>query len=316
MAECGCSDPTRAGCTAPQYDYLLIEALQGAALSSKPHIEVSLTPAYGDSRLATATAAIRLPDACLNESAAQVTGDARNTQTIATTQCGVWLAELEKALVGAQFRVVSWDSLKGLERSKNLPAYEAAKALGADVLFLFNSIEAANVLPGGKTGSRMRYFHSNAQGERHEPYPMTDQERAPLRASIEQIMDQLATPIGADKTSTQVSALSATLDATAILTTSGESIWFYRNRTVKPLNAMVGRQFLLVRDGGTWQYTKPEIAELVPLVTAPQTLSAEDSSQTVVGATRDPYAVERLDLMRTVAHDFVDRYRTGKPGEG
>jgi hypothetical protein len=275
-----------------------------------------MTPAYGDSRAAAATAAIRLPDDCSKEGASKVTGDARNTETIAATDCGVWLAELEKALSAAQFRVVSWDALKGLERSKNLPAYEAARELGADVLFLFNSIEAANVLPGGKTGSRLRYFHANARGERQGPYPMTDQERAPLRASVEQIMDQLAAPAGADQSTARVSALSASLDTTAILTRSGESIWFYRNRTVKPLDAMIGQQFLLARVGATWQYTKPELPELVPVVAAPQTLSAEDSSHSTVGATRDPFAVERLDLMRRVANDFVDRYRTGKPGEG
>lgn len=315
LADCACLDATRPGCVALSHDYLLIDALQGAALSTKPKIEVSQTPAYGDSRAASGVAAIRLPDNCLNDTAAQVTGIAKHTDAIALTQCGVWLAELEKALVGAQFRVVSWDALRGLERSENLPAYKAAEKLGADVLFLFNSVEASNVAPGGKAGSRLRYYRSNERGEKLAPYPMTEAQRTPLRISVEGVMQQLAAPTVADKSTMNVTALAAMLDATAVLTKSGESIWFYRNRTMKPLQATIGREFLFVKYMNRWNITRRDLPQAV-LIPRAEMLQAEDSSQATMGASSDPYAVERLDLVRTVAQDFVTRYRSGKPGEG
>jgi hypothetical protein len=315
LADCACLDATRPGCVPPSNDFLLIDALQGAALSSKPKIEVSQTPVYAEKRAASGVAAIRLPDSCLNSTAGQVTGESKETQAIAQTQCGVWLAELEKALVKAQFRVVSWDALRGLERSENLPAYKAAEKLGADVLFLFNSVEASDVAPGGKAGSRLRYYRSNERGERLEPYPMTDAQRTPLRISVEGVMQQLARPTVADASTMNVTALAATIDATAVLTHSGESIWFYRNRTVKPLQATIGREFLFVKYMNTWNLTRREMPKAIMIPQA-EVLSSEDSSQTTIGAVRDPFAVQRLDLVRTVAQDFVDRYRSGRPGEG
>jgi hypothetical protein len=316
LADCACLDATRPGCAPPSNDFLLIEAQQGASLSSKPKVEVSGTPAYDTSRAASGVAAIRLPDNCLNSTAAQVAGEARETQAIAQTLCGVWLAELEKALVKAHFRVVSWDALRGLERSKNLPAYKAAEELGADVLFLFNSVEASDVAPGGKVGSKLRYFRSNERGETGDPYPLSESERAPLRASIERVMESLASPTAADKSTATATALSATLDATAVLTRSGESVWFYRNRTVKPLQAAIGRRFLFVRYMDAWHLTRRNQPPEVVMTSPVEQLSAEDSSQTTVGARHDPFASERLDLVRAVANDFVERYRSGRAGEG
>lgn len=316
LADCACLDTTRPGCAPLTHDFLLVEAHQGASLASRPKIEVSLTPAYDTSRAASGVAAIRLPDSCLNSTAAQVSGDTRETQAIAQTLCGVWLAELEKALVKAHFRVVSWDALRGLERSKNLPAYKAAEELGADVLFLFNSVEASNVAPGGKAGSKLQYFRSNDRGEAGEPYPMSEAERQPVRSGVDAVMQTLAAPSSADASTAGVTALSATLDATAVLTKSGESVWFYRNRTLKPLQATIGRKFLFVRYMDAWHLTRRNLPPQAVMAPAPEVLSAEDSSQTTIGASRDPFAVERLELVRTVASDFVDRYRSGKPGEG
>ncbi|HXK19658.1 MAG TPA: hypothetical protein VNG33_17730, partial [Polyangiaceae bacterium] len=79
LADCACIDQTRAGCAPPTHDFLLIEALQGAALASKPKVEVSQTPAYESTRAASGVAAIRLPDSCLNDTAAQVTGDSKGS---------------------------------------------------------------------------------------------------------------------------------------------------------------------------------------------------------------------------------------------
>jgi hypothetical protein len=306
------------GCAPPSHDYLLIEARQGAGLDTTPKIEVSETPAYLSTRATSGVAAIRLPETCANDSASQVTGQARNVDAIVRTLCGVWLAELEKALVAAHFRVVSWDSLRGLEHSKNIPAYTAAKELGADVLFMFNSVEAAPVAPGGNAASQLKYYHSNSVGDRGDAFMMTETQRAPLRAFVDQYMAAIADrELGKTARATEqgrlVIALSSMLDATAVQTSSGESMWFYRNQAIRPVRDRIGRSFLFIKDGEQWHPTRRDLPVGIEMPKA-ETLSAEDSSSSTVTGSSDPYAEERLELVRWVAQDFVTRYRTGSAG--
>lgn len=318
LADCACRDPSTVGCAAPTQDYLLVEARQGAALDTPPKIEVSETPVYLGTRETSGVAAIRLPETCANDSASQVTGQSRHVDAIVQTACGVWLAELEKALVAAHFRVVSWDSLRGLERSKNIPAYTAARELGADVLFMFNSVEAAPVAPGGKAASQLNYFHSNSIGERGEAFLMTDTQRAPVRAFVEQNMEgiadrELAQTARDTERGRVVIALSSMLDATAVQTSSGESMWFYRNQAIRPVRDRIGRRFLFIKAGDQWHPTRRDLPVGIEMPKM-EALSAEDTSHTNVSGSTDPYAEERLELVRWVAQDFVARYRTGSAG--
>jgi hypothetical protein len=317
LAVCACRDPNTVGCAAPTHDFLLVEARDGAALTV-PKVEVSETPTYQSTREASGVAAIRFPDTCLNDGAIQATGQALRVDSIAQTSCGVWLAELEKALAAAHFRVVSWDALRGLERSKNVPAYVAAQELGADVLFIFNSVEAANVSPGGSAASQLRYFHSTDDGQTGAPFLMTDAQRQPLRAAVQSVMTEVVGRAMADtvidpQTGNGVTALSSMLDATAVITRSGEAMWFYRNQTMKPVRRAIGRRFLFVRVGEQWHWTRHTQPQQVVMPEV-EKLSAEDATQTGVGASRDPYASERLELVRAVAQDFVLRYRNGNQG--
>lgn len=293
----------------PEADYLLVVSESSLTAGKPRDVEISDTPKYRSARSTLRTAAIRLPDSCLHESAAQVTGEAHHTQEIVQTACGVWLSELERSLVRAQFRVVSWDSLRGLERSENLPAYAAAQKLGADIVFLFNSLEASNVKAGSEAAMSHRYFHSNAKGEQLAPYPMADEERAPIR---EFVKAKLGTPAEATADA-GVTALSATLDATAILTDSGESVWFYRNTTVEPVSGTEGMRFLFEKHGNQWYPAEPERPKVQKIETS--TVSAVDSTGVSVQATKDPYKQERLALVRAVARDFVSRFRNGTSGE-
>jgi hypothetical protein len=310
--DCGCArDPEHPGCNAvaaPQVDYALAEAQSAYKVGEKSNVEINPTPTYQAARQAVATAAIRLPDRCLNESAATVRGDA-GVQTIAQTGCGVWLSELEKALVGANFRVVSWDALHGLEESRRMPAYEAARELGADVLFLFNSLEVSEVQPGSESVSRIEYFRSDERGGKGEPFPMTDFERGALRDVVKAKMNQSSQPQPG-----KAVALSSTLDSTAVATASGESMWFYRNTAAEPLVDSSGKAFLFARHEGRWYLARRAVEQQQLLPSAP-TVSSVDVDQSSTASTKDPYAVQRLALVRAVAQDFVRRFRDGLPGD-
>lgn len=319
LPECPCVDPEHPGCKPPpppkppppiQIDYLLVQAESGAQIGKPRQVEISSTPQYDKARESVVSAAIRLPEECLNESAAQVTGEARRTQAIVKTRCGTWLAELEKALVKQRFRVVSWDSLRGLITSQGLPAFSAAKQLGADVLFLFNSLEAADVPAGGEAASKYEYFHSDDKGAKGEPFPLMENERAAIRDFAAQKMADQVRKLGG---SSGVAALSSTLDSTAILTSTGESIWFYRNTTLKPVTTKSGGQFLFAKYQGQWFPARREMQLIQPI--RRDTASAQDVSTGSVAAGKDPYATERLDLVRAVAEDFVMRFRDGTKGD-
>src|SRR6185503_3510084 len=88
------------------------------------------------------TVGFRAPDTCFTQTAGRATGATQSSGTILTTECAVWLAELERAVSNEGYRVISWDVLQRAERSGTGSIYEAAKRLGADLVFILNSLEA------------------------------------------------------------------------------------------------------------------------------------------------------------------------------
>ena len=104
------------------------------------------TPKYREVHRTLKAAALRLPDTCLNESASRVAGAGGQSQLIFQTNCGPWLGEIEKALSASGFKVYSWDALAKLEKQRGLSPYNAGRELGADVVFMLNSLEASDIV--------------------------------------------------------------------------------------------------------------------------------------------------------------------------
>ena len=71
---------------------------------------------------------------------------------------------------------------------------------------------------------------------------------------------------------------------------------------------------LFVKHDRQWHLAKRRVAPVVPVVEVPTT-SAVDYDQQGYSPNRDPYALDRLELVRSIAQDFVTRFRTGAPGE-
>lgn len=315
---CACArNPDHPGCKEveapkpPKTKYLLAEARFGSALGTPREVEINQTPTYHKARESLTSAAIRPPDSCLTQTASEVKGEANNSATVLATQkCGVWLSEVERSLVKNGFRVVSWDALRTIEENERVPPYKAAKKLGADVLFLFNSLEVSSVSAGGESAYRVEYFASDAQGHRGAPLAMTESERAQLRNAVI-ARSKANTPDGS------LLFLAGTLDATAIQTENGESIWFYRNTAIKTLSEQTGQAFLFARIEGQpiWYLAERETQAVSSAVVAPaESRSSVDTGSQRISATQDATAAENLALMRTVTADFVDSFRTGKDG--
>jgi hypothetical protein len=295
---------------APKVDYALVELRTGSEHGTSPQVEITQTDAYRAAHATFHAAAIRLPDSCLATTSAGATGVSREgqTQNILSTQCGVWLQELERALTQIGFKVFSWDALLGLERQKNISPYEAGHQLGAEVVFVFNSLDASPVQAGTQAKTSFKYFHSNAKGGRSAPLALDDGTRAQFRDFIKKTS-------GLDSAKGGVS-LSCTLNSTAIVTggtNPGESIWFYKRTVTIPVKSGGGARYLFAREeGGPWTPAAPDLPKVAPaVVQAPQASSEDIVESQTSAAKEDNYAAERDQLIHAAAADFVSKFQSG-----
>jgi hypothetical protein len=310
LASC-CVRPPPPQTINPRFNYVLVEFSATAQRGAPTPAEVRETPSYRQAQSSIRSVAIRLPEHCATITAAVATGAAggdrsngRSTDEILTTACGLWLSELERGF-SRHYRVISWDALRRLETSTQTSTYQAAQRLGADVVFVINSLEANPSTLGASGSQSLSYFSSDEFGNRRGALPLTASTRAFFRG---QVM-QRAPTVSPDS----VVALTATLDTTAIITTSGESAWFFRRAVVEPVaRRELGMQFLFKGSGQLWRPVLPQSAggEAITAATEQETLSATDTVTTVqAGQTGNQYAAERLALIRSVVEELVVRFR-------
>ncbi|MCH2110832.1 MAG: hypothetical protein MK135_16055, partial [Polyangiaceae bacterium] len=95
---CACvKNPDHPGCAAapkpkeaPEVEYVLAEAEFSAALGKPREVEINKTSTYEKARQKFSSAAVRPPDNCLTESAAQVQGEGKGaSKQLASQKCGV-----------------------------------------------------------------------------------------------------------------------------------------------------------------------------------------------------------------------------------
>ena len=322
-----------------QVDYVLVEYRAAEEANTAPRVEINATASYQSKRAALRSAAIRMPDKCRVDTAQQAAGISTSSESILSTTCGTYLKEIESALAGAGFKVFSWDALVQLQNTKHISTYAAAQELGAEVVFVFNSLDVGPVNSSGQSKAHTRYFKSNAKGDTGEPLAMAEDD--PVRTKMKQFVRDHVPTVDAS----HPSVLGCTLDATAIYispdhdtqtkagtsgmpgsptppaspsTTAiasgaagGESIWFYRRTETRPLREAGGRAFLFAGVNRSYHPTIPEGLGSAPKAEA--RVSAEDlESSSQQALPQDAYQAEKLELMRGAAHDFVESFRTGK----
>ena len=191
--------------TAPSHTYLLVEYRAGAVVGTTPAPEVQETPSYVENRERTHTIALKFPDSCRTEGAATATGTSTTSSGIMGTNCGVWLAELERALTEQHYKVISWSALRQQQDTKAVSTYEAARTLGADVVLVVNSMETHTIERGASQGASYRYFTSNMRGESIEKYAPNEVDRPWLKTFA-------SSHAGSILTNKDIVGLGATLD--------------------------------------------------------------------------------------------------------
>lgn len=285
--------------------YMLVEYRAGGTVGTTAPPEVQETASYAANGPAVHTIALKFPDDCLTEGAARATGTATTSREIMGTRCGVWLAELERALTEQHYKVISWSALRQQQETHNISTYDAARELGADVVFGVNSMETHPILRGSQSTAITRYFTSDARGNRLAKVAPEERDRPGLK----RFAAEHAGALGVN----DVVGFAATLDVTAVLASSGESIWFFRHAVSQPRDVATGMRFLFERDRPADDLT-PVRPEGLPEAPRPEVdRSTEDVDRTTRSAApEDLYQAELHKLARDVANECVIRFHGGK----
>ena len=309
--------------------YLVVEYSAGAT-SSSPVAEVTSTETYSTVSPSLRTVTIRLPDQCLTETSARVTGASADSQAIMTSSCGVWLSELERSLTQAGYRVVTWVRGEGGPGAASTNIASVARQLGADAVFVVNSLETSPIRPGSVAGSSIGYFSSNQYGDRLVEAPLNSAQREYMRCIAWQRADyhlrneEWRRLVGADcpnlfgadvndrDPTLDIIGLSATLNISVVDAAGGESMWFYRRSVLRQLAASRNIRFLMRGRGLTWRPVAREQAS-GPAPTADETMTREGRTLAHGMESGDPLAATRLDLVRMVVGDCVSRFNAGVP---
>jgi len=175
--------------------------------------------------------AVRAPDRCANQSAAETTGEAKAAGDVLRMRCGVEMAELERALAEFKYRVISWSAIEQIVvRQAGITPLAAAKNLNADVLFQINSLERSEANRGHDETWSGQFYASDKFGNRGVPAEVPEERARALEA--------WGRPQGLNIRSSQ--QVSVTANVTATLVETGESIWFYEWTVVEePLEATI-----------------------------------------------------------------------------
>ena len=195
--------------------------------------------------------AVKSPEGCANETAAQSSGEAAGQGVLLKTTCGIEMAELERALTKAGFQVISWKVLQNKVLKEESTPQAASKDLGAEVLFQINSLERSLVQAGQDARWERRFYQSNQDGEQLDTASLPAQEG-------EQLIQYIKTKEAA---LTHRERLSVTINASASLVETGETIWFYEWTHAEAREQNAAMKVLAVCNDGKCQETSVPIRD-------------------------------------------------------
>lgn len=262
--------------------------------------EVTTTHQYLDASARLKRVALRAPDTCTSLGAAETTGVAQKTGTIVATECGVEMAELERALTQAGYIVSSWRVLANDMATHGISATDAAQKLGAEVLFQVNSLERVKTPRGEGAHWERTFYRSNMCGDALRPVNLDERDLADLRLS------------SAEREGTRLRGeerLGATLNVNAIMVETSQTFWFYQ---WTKFNVSAGLELGVLS----------QLTLMGPVVVTPQCSSDQVARPTIGKSTESaasnvglPSSSEEkalyFKLVREVVNDFVTQFAKG-----
>ena len=204
------------GCTTPS-PYFVIESEYVEPGRSGPRPDHTPTPDFEAVHHLIRLVALQPPDVCADRGQAGKVSAASLELGVLRTRCGVEMAEFERALARAGYRVVSWDALQHLATSKEIPIREAASELRVDALFQVNALERVDILPGSDARWERRFHHAEADGTRTRPALV-----APARRNeFEQLVRHHERGLVEER------RVGATINVSVVSVATGTAIWYY-----------------------------------------------------------------------------------------
>ncbi|MFO0755246.1 MAG: hypothetical protein U0359_02070 [Byssovorax sp.] len=299
-----------------QHVYVLAKSRLVVSEERTSAAEITPTKTYQQVLPTVQRVAVHAPDACNDVSVSGATGAANNTGQILQMRCGVWMAEIERALSQRGYQVPSWKELHNLVKTQNITPVAAADKLHAQVLVQLNSLERITRKPAQDARIERDYVLSDVYGKEHEPAQLLPNDVASLRA--------LLAP--AESALLQSERLGAMLDANAVLVSSGQAIWFYRWLKVAPFSAEQQAKVLaffgppasfkpakgdpqtyLLGQPGTWTPVAPEPSPDAGPVTVTAVSSEREAISTGAKNASEDDATY-FALVREVVADFVGKF--------
>lgn len=294
-----------AGCGGSALKYLKLES-RLVESNRDGEREITGSPAYEQGYRSVTKVAVRAPDVCANQNASEATGAARQdsvTSTVLKTSCGVEMAEMERSLTKRGYQVVSWKMLSNIVAADaKVPLLEAAKRLGAQVLFQVNTLEKVNIVPGQDARIERRFYQSNKFGDSLAPAALAEGSLDPLRPHILQQEEALR----------RNGRLGAMLDVNATVIDTGQSIWFYRASKVEQLARDNSASLLLTqKKRGPWTPVRPE-SQAQQANNTRVARSAEMVAVSSGGRSADQENAVYFGLVRQAVDDFANAFASGQ----
>jgi hypothetical protein len=286
-----------AGCgtTYMRVDSRLVESTRDSAA------EITPTAQYEQDVGAIKQVALREPDSCANETAAAATGAARIDKQTVSTLCGVEMAELERALTRAGYVVSSWKALGNMVRVDQITPVEAARRLGAQVLFQVNSLEKAQVMAGHDARWERSYGLATEYADVIRPAQVTENTAGQLKAMVRPMEQMLLAQ----------ERIGAMLDVNAIMVATGQTIWFYRWVKIEP-QRQDNNIMALAKETNKdfWMAVSPRPREVTGNVSVVRSGEVEAVSRS--GRSADEQKALYFQLLRSVVSNFVKEFSGGR----
>ncbi len=237
--------------------------------------------------------ALQPPDVCADRGLAGSRQAAALETGVLRTRCGVEMAQLERALAAAGYRVVSWSALQNEMRSAEVPVREAARALGVDALVQVNALERVEVRPHRAARWERRFYRATLAGEATEAAPVD-----PARRSA---FETLLAP--RERRQVGGTRVGATIDVSVVSVPTGTTVWFYQwTRLEERPNDAVLSLLIDCEEEVCQEVAAEEGAEISGLVTG---------STSSIAPPRDPEAESRATfhaLVDELVSDLAERF--------
>jgi len=302
--------PLLAACGA-SYDFMLVKSSYTAA--AQPQVKAQITSTEGYRSLAgqAKTVTIRAPDKCSNTTANNASGAASASASVIASDCGVYMAEIERALTKANYRVISWNILARELARPNVSPIEVAKSLGADILFEINSLEEGEMTLGKDARREYNYYKSDKTAKVGKAWELDETGRATIRTNR-----ALVTRIRQENE--KFRPLQVTLDASAVWASTGQSLWYYQwTRADDPKDTAAEFTLLMACMNGELAYCAP-VAPETTSSSKKETKAAGESVAESEGlkpedARRAIYSKLRADIVRDFVTSFAEAQSLAVP---